>query len=84
MEINGSMATPIAGERLSLTCRVFGATATAYQWRVNDSVIQDEVSMTLSLSPFNLSNTGWYCCKVNVTEDNMIYAADENITVKSK
>ena len=77
------MVTPIAGEKFSLTCMVFGATVATYRWRVNDSVIQGKTSMTLSLSPLNLSNAGSYSCNIKVTEDNMIYADDENITVQS-
>ena len=82
VKINGSIASPTAGERYSLACNVFGASASKYEWRMNDSVIQDETSMMLSWPMFHLSNAGVYSCTITV--DMMTYTDNKTVTLKSK
>ena len=72
---------PTAGERYSLTCTLFGAMTTTYQWMMNDAVLQENTTMMLSFSTFKLSDAGHYSC--NVTVDDTVYKDDLNVTLKS-
>lgn len=72
---------PTAGERYSLTCTLFGAMTTTYQWMMNDDVLQENTTKTLSFSPFKLSDAGHYSC--NVTVDDTVYKDDLNVMLES-
>ena len=80
-----SGATPIAGQRYTLTCSVdvHGNQRTpTISWEKNGSILHNEIARTLSFSSLRLFDAGKYNC--NAIIDNTEFTDSENIILKSK
>ena len=72
VSITDDEATPTLGQCYVLTCSVFEANVTTYQWIKDEIIILNETSPTLSFQPLELSDAGLYTCDIDVnsTSDN--------------
>ena len=67
VSITDDDATPTLGQSYVLTCSVFEANVTTYQWIKDDIiVILNETRRTLSFQPVELSDAGLYTCVITV------------------
>ena len=80
VQINDGGATPVAGEKYTLTCRVSGAESLnptiTYQWTKNNDTVTHTNSKTLLFSTLRVSDAGDYVCKVNVSSGYLIQPID--------
>ena len=82
VSITDDEATPTLGQCYVLTCSVFEANVTNYQWIKYEVIILNETRPTLSFQPLELSDAGLYTCVIDVNATS--YNSSIGITLQSK